>query len=506
MTPRRDCMYHPEQPEREAMASTDIGSRLELFVDDVLVDRLEGDAEFQLHRPQARNVVLTDDRPWESSTAYFAVRKDDGVFRMYYRGFHHGTDEKALGEPTCYAESRDGIDWAKPNLGLFTFEGSPDNNIVLGGDLGKFPATKEWRGDLGTDIRWRADFVPFRDERPGVDDDARFKALIRGSRGFPQIADRCWAYGMYPFQSPDGLHWTLLTDKPVITRGRFDSQNLAFWDAVHGRYVAFVRDCRWGRDVTAPADVRDFERVPKGVWRDVRVCVSDDFIHWSDPVFVEYPGAPREELYTNAVTPYERAPHLLLGFPTRFLTETEQTEPILMVSRDGGSSFHRWPDALIPRDAPEERDGNRSNYMAQGLVRGTEREYFVYATEGYQDGPSRRLRRFSYRVDGFVSVRAGPDGGALVTTPITFAGGALVVNYAAAPGGSLRVELLDVDGEPLPGLDAVHSRELRGDAIEESVTWRDEVDLARVAGTPVRLRFRLLEADLFSYRFADQAG
>jgi len=174
-----------------------------------------------------------------------------------------------------------------------------------------------------------------------------------------------------------------------------------------------------------------------------------------------------------------------------------------MASRDGGRTFHRWPDALIPRDAPEERDGNRSNYMAQGVVRGNDREYFVYATEGYQDGPSRRLRRFSYRVDGFVSVRSTASGGAVVTEPITFSGSQLVVNYAATQGGSLRVELQDGDGRPLDGFALDDSPELCGDAIEQPVAWKTGVSPGSVAGKPVRLRFVLRNADLYSYRFGD---
>lgn len=484
------------------MKTIDIGSRLELLVDEYLVDRLEGDAKLYLHKPRGHEVVLADDRPWESSTAYFAVLRDGELFRMYYRGFHHGTGEQALGEPMCYAESRDGIHWVKPDLGLFAFEGSAQNNIVLGGDLGKFPATEKWRGYLGTDIRWRADFVPFKDDRPGVKDDARYKALIRGCRGFHQIEGRRSDYGMYPFQSPDGLHWDLLSEKPVITRGKFDSQNLAFWDAVRGRYVAFVRDVRGARDAESPTG--DSEEIAQGLFRDIRTCVSEDFVRWSDPVFLEYPGASREELYTNAVTPYERAPHILMGFPTRFLTETQQTEPILMVSRDGGSTFRRWAEALIPLDAPAERDGNRSNYMAQGLVRGNDREYFVFSTEGYHDGPSRRLRRFTYRVDGFVSVRAAAPGGAIVTKPITFSGSQLVVNYATTQGGRVQTELQDGDGIPLEGFTLSDSVKLSGDAVGQPAAWRGGAAPGNLIGQTVRVRFVLRNADLYSFQFVDE--
>lgn len=482
------------------MKSIDVGSRLELFLDDYIVESLEGDAAFQLHKPQSHEVVLSNDMPWESSTAYFAVFRDEKLFRMYYRGFHHGTGEQALGEPMCYAESRDGINWNKPELGLFSFKGSSKNNIVLGGNSEMTPATENWHGDIGADIRWRGDFVPFKDDRPGVNADARYKTLIRGCRGLPQILGSFSDYGMYPFKSPDGIHWTLMSQKPVITKGRFDSQNLAFWDAGHGHYVAFVRDCRWGRDrKDAPADVPDFEQVPEGVWRDVRMCVSKDFLNWSDPEFVKYPGEPLMELYTNAVIPYERAPHILIGFPTRFITETEQTEPILMTSRDGGRTFKRWMEPLIPRDAPLERDGNRSNYMAHGMVRGNEREYFLYATEGHCDEPfCRRLRRFSCRVDGFVSIRSGAGGGRIVTKPLIFAGSQLIVNYSAACGGSLRVELQDIDGNLLAS-----SLELSGDSIEQPVTWKVSDILAGTESKPVKLCFVLQNADLYSFQFAD---
>ena len=128
----------------------EIGSRLELFVDDWLVDRFEGDAKLHLHKPLGKEVVLMNDQPWEDTTmGYISVLKDGDTFRMYYRGHHHGGGEDARGEPMCYAESRDGIRWTKPNLGFFEFKGSDDNNIVLGGDGRKYVPTDKWRGQLG---------------------------------------------------------------------------------------------------------------------------------------------------------------------------------------------------------------------------------------------------------------------------------------------------------------------------------------------------------------------
>ncbi len=523
-----------EQVPSAGERPVDIGGRLELFIDGHLIDRIEGDARLHLHKPKGREVALTNGKPWESGDmGYFAVLRDGDLYRMYYRGFHHGTGAQARGEPMCYAESKDGIHWTKPKLGLFAYDGSAENNIVLGGDGRKFLATQEWRGRLGfeTGLGWRGDMVPFKDTNPNAKPGARYKALVRGCRGTCQIAETRSDYGMYPFKSPDGIHWNLMSEKPVITRGRFDSQNLAFWDATRGRYVAFVRDVRWGTaekplwnappkkqydrwlETVDPAE-RDTERIrlsAYGYVRDIRICTSDDFVHWTDPVFVAYdqdPGDHDRNLYTNAVLPYERAPHILIGFPTEivalFSAESAETNPLFMASRDGGRSFRLWPEALIPREASEGRDGNRSNFMAHGLVRGNDREFFVYATEGYKEG-EKRLRRFTYRVDGFVSVRAGLEGGSVVTPPLTFNGNQLVINYIAWPfrHGRVRVELQGSDGRPLDGLALADCVALRGDAIEQPVTWKSGVTPGPHAGRPVRLRFALQHADLFSLQFKE---
>ncbi|MCZ6793783.1 MAG: hypothetical protein O7J95_09260, partial [Planctomycetota bacterium] len=392
---------------------TAIGARLELFVDRALVERLDG-VELRTQRPEPREVVLVTDRPWEGNTcAYYTIfqdRDDTGDrYRMYYRGSHH--DEKsrkaAHREVTCYAESRDGVHWTKPELGLFEFGGSKRNNIV-------------WDG-IGTHC-----FAPFKDVNPACDADARYKAIARGRpRG---------KKGLYVFKSPDGIRWSLLRDEPVITNGDFDSQNLAFWDTERELYVDYHRRSRDGR-------------------RDIMTCTSRDFVSWSEPVFLEYPGAPREHLYTNAIRQYDRAPHIRLGFPTRYNPSTQQVEPILMASRDG-RTFHRWPEALIPITAPKDRDGNRSNYLTRGLVRlpGREKEYSVYATEAYYTGPDSRVRRFTFRVDGFVSASASKKGGGeLVTRPLTFTGRELILNHVVRTGGRVRVELQDAGRRPYDG-------------------------------------------------------
>ncbi|MCU0875755.1 MAG: hypothetical protein MUE50_25765, partial [Pirellulaceae bacterium] len=123
-------------PGPAAEPAVNIGSRLELFVDDYLIERLAGEAGRRLHPPQPQEVVLITDKPWEGNTcAYYTIFQDGELYRMYYRGSHYDTQTRKPAHPevACYAESRDGIHWTKPELGLFEFQGSKANNIVWAG-------------------------------------------------------------------------------------------------------------------------------------------------------------------------------------------------------------------------------------------------------------------------------------------------------------------------------------------------------------------------------------
>ena len=134
----------------------DIGNRLELFVDDHLIDKMKGDVAQKLMKPEPKEVVLVTDSPWEGNTSgYYTLFKDGDLYRMIYRGWQHDEKMKAEHkEVTCYAESKDGINWTKPNLGLFEWKGSKENNIV-------------WLGK-GTH-----NFTAFRDDNPAASAEAR---------------------------------------------------------------------------------------------------------------------------------------------------------------------------------------------------------------------------------------------------------------------------------------------------------------------------------------------
>ena len=105
--------------------------------------------ELRLNKPVPREVALVHDAPWEGNTCcYHTVFRDGDVIRMYYRGSHYDPeDEDDKSQVVCYAESRDGIEWVRPELGLVKYGGSKANNIV-------------WDG------QGSHNFAPFRDTNP----------------------------------------------------------------------------------------------------------------------------------------------------------------------------------------------------------------------------------------------------------------------------------------------------------------------------------------------------
>ena len=231
----------------------DIGTRLELMVDDHLFGVFMGGARQRLHHPVPREIAIKHDAPWEGNKcAYHTVFSDGDVYRMYYRGAQYNLENNKIvqghQQVTCYAESKDGIIWEKPNLKLFEFEGSKENNII-------------WASGRTTH-----NFAPFKDANPNAADDQRYKAFAYPETGPKSIST---------FASPDGIHWRLLSRNPVITKGRFDSQNNAFWDEVREEYRAYYRDFRDG-------------------FRDIRMATSKDFINWSEGQWLDYGDAARE--------------------------------------------------------------------------------------------------------------------------------------------------------------------------------------------------------------------
>lgn len=465
----------PEGAEPPA-ASIDLGTRLELFVDRYLIDTLEG-ATLRLHTPAPQGRALTFDKPWEGRyCGYMTVILDEGLYRLYYRGRPESGADGSNCEVTCYAESTDGATFTRPNLGLFEVDGFRDNNLILSG----MPPLSH-------------NFAPFLDTRPGVAPDARFKALAGIEKS-----------GLHAFASEDGIHWRKLQDGPVLTKGAFDSQNVAFWSEAEQVYVCYFRTWSQG----------GFEG-----YRSVSRATSPDFVVWSEPAPMQFGDTPGEHIYTNQTRPYFRAPHLYIATAARFMpgrrvvsVETAEalggeadysgdcSETVLLTSRGGNRYDRTFMEGFVRPGLGPENWTSRTNYAACGVVPTGPHEMSMYVQRRCGQ-TAHYLERLSLRTDGFASVNAPYAGGVLLTKPVIFSGKELVINYATSAAGSIEVEILGPGGAPLPGYGREEAGPIVGDEIERAVAWQGRTDVSSLAGQPVRLRFIMKDADLFSLRF-----
>ena len=110
----------------------------------------------------------------------------------------------------CLAESKDGLIWVKPNLGLYSYNGSTQNNIVVDGE----------------------GCTPFLEPlaHTGVPAGERWKMVCSNGGGTTDQAR----------SSPDGLRWTPMPRNKALTFSD-DTQCTATWDAALGKYAIFVR-------------------------------------------------------------------------------------------------------------------------------------------------------------------------------------------------------------------------------------------------------------------------
>ncbi len=458
----------------------DVGSQRQVFVDRHLIGSMDG-VRLELGQPRDEGAVFHFDRSWEGPfCGYSTVIADGDRYLLYYRGLPEAGADGTNRETTCVAISTDGIRWSRPDLGLFEVDGTLRNNVILAGVA---PVTHN--------------FSPFLDGREGVDPAERFKALGGNEHS-----------GLVAWTSPDGLRWNRLQEEPVITDGMFDSQNVAFWSEAEQCYACYLRTWSGGG---------------YSGFRTVSRATSEDFIHWTESAPMAFGDGPLEHMYTNQTHPYFRAPQVYVGVAARFMPGRQVisgadaarlgvnpryfndcSDAVLLTSR-GGETYERiFNEAFIRPGIGLENWVSRSNYPALNIVQTGPTEMSLYVNQNYAQH-SARLHRYSLRLDGLASIAAGADGGEWRTKPVIFRGARLSVNFGTSARGGLRVELQDATGKPIPGFTLEDAVEQIGNEIDRTVSWKGGSDVSSLAGRPVRLRFVMADADLFSFIFTPAA-
>ena len=504
-----------------------IGSRLEPLIDDDLIDQRAGALELELHSPVRHSDAIVLDRPWEgNNSGYATILKHDDTFLFYYRGSGLVLTEGHVGgkgfATTCVMTSKDGIQWTRPNLGFVQREGWENNNIILTYDTsGKVDESNLDAGnDLlsGKKVKFTGgvhNFTPVIDTNPDCKSDEVFKALGGHDHRL-----------LYAYKSPDGIHWSLMQETPVIFDGMLDSQNLAIWDPVQKCYCAYYRAFKNRKGDTRQLDQKkDYSDMD----RDVKFAVSQDFLNWSRGQWIDWQPDRMTQLYTSQIQLYPGADHLRIGFPMRYVINRGQysefneriaksdryyssvyTDTGLITSRDG-RSFKVWPEAML-RPGPTNENwfysfGETALNLFETPSRfpGGPNEWSFYVLDhGAWFGAGATFNRYSIRKDGFVSASSPMAGGSFVTKPIVFSGNALRINFETSANGSVRFELQDLDGTPLPGLSLDDCPALLGNSVAYTVHWNSDARLADYAGRPVRLKVELKDADLFAIRFVEK--
>lgn len=486
------------------MEILNLGTKRETFWDSYLVDSSMTTAFPRLLHPQKKETVYWLDQDVDGmSISYPCIVRDSDGYRMYYIAWGH--NEIRL----CVLLSRDGIHWTRPSLGIYEYQGSTDNNIVM-------------NEDMLTD-----NMFVFYDTNPACPPDARYKAIGQGKNACP---DGIIRRGLWCYYSEDGFRFR--KSHLMTVQGAFDSLNTVHWNGT--QYVAYIRNFHNIPDGLYPDGIHDInnlietEKELNKAIRDVRRMVSDDFIHWSEPEILHFADELDYSLYTNVVSMYPGAPQLLIGLPTRYCERQEWTpnfeqlagaenrirvmntderrsglavtDCIFMCSHDG-IHWSRYNEAFLTPGYEEIHNWVYGDcYPSYGFTETSESAYSFYTIDYHRsyDVP-KPLNRYEIRKDGFACYMSGEKEEVLVTKPLIYAGNRLHLNFETSAYGHIYVDILDIEGQPLSPV----SFEVFGNTIDRTVLPADGSDYSLYAGKPVRLRFRMLDAKLYALWFTN---
>jgi hypothetical protein len=501
-----------------------------LFLDDVHIAKMDGLTR-RAHKAEKHpdNPVMRRDHPWEATRVQIYGRDviyDPRLqkFRMYYiaqpngQRYEHvqvnGRTMSGITTLPAYAESRDGIHWTKPMLGQCSFNDSPQTNImdfcrghsfqggVLYDPVDPNDARRYkmfyWDQRIMVLPKGRDEYLGDHPDRVAGDFLGR---MVRTYDEQDNLIDEqpYIDFGMDVAFSSDGLHWYRHPEGPVL-RCYSDTGHSVVYDPKLRRYVGFGRF-----NNLRLADGRSF-----GVGRGLARVESDDFIHWTDPEMVLRADAGDvAELQIDAV-PVDLYGGLYIGrLQCDVRMHGDQQLPMQMaVSRDG-RHWTRVADRFDFLDVGADGEwDSKCIRPGSALIPFGDKvmSYYCSGVESFEG-----IGLATWRRDGFVSLHAGADGGELITAPLmTDPRWQLHVNCAAADG-EVVVALCDHQGAPLDEDQQIISgspyeppsqvsQPIRTDGTDIAVQWRQPRPFPQ---RPMALRFRMRNADLFSFWFSD---
>lgn len=519
-----------------APRALDVSDRVQLFCDDFLLTRGSASSrDYPINIRFTPGPVTKEPTPimlpgrdaaWETGGIHWVnVLYDGGKYRCWYTTdfivdsnplYPHQRPANSPGkvsqELVAYAESDDGITWHKPEMGLVEVNGSTANNVVMAGDIDRYPQG----GCVFID--------------PTAPSAERYKMLHCGRTPF----------GLRGAYSSDGIHWSAYGwgyNFPGL-----DTHNVAGYDDVLGRYVAYVRSNSLKR---AGLDVGNYPVQPMGWGRSVARIETMHFdgTHpdWSAPEIVlapDHEDGLDTDFYNCPWSKY-RDLHLMLFSPYHHWSGKLDLQ--IAVSRDNRSWVRPTRIPIATNGGPGDYDEFRI-YAGPGILPAGPNELAVYTRTGqgphnsavdanYTPGSwiNKNLRdgeephegamsRLTFARDRFVGIEAGTDLGVFATREIVFSGNQLTVNTEpTGPDPQLQVQMVEGDnipppgsptaffhkhtGQPIPGLTFDSCRPVTENSLDAPVKWTDATSISSYAGKPVRLQFHIKQMRIYAFQF-----
>jgi hypothetical protein len=386
------------------------------------------------------------------------------------------------GNHVGYAESRDGIAWTKPELGLIEFHGSKANNLVVS----SFQPEVAGGGHCHN---------PGVIQRPDEADPQKRYALygFDGEAGHPRVAF-----------SADGLRWTY--EPETAKRALFTSSDVVNFcrDPYQGRYVATWKT-----------------RNRRG--RAVGVAWSEDGLAWTKPfdgpVFVADDLDPDDtQIYGMPAFPYQglylgqpwlyRARYFKYGdYSVKKLHEAQEDSPRTMEVQLAWSwdlvNWTRPParEQFIPRGAKGDWDGGMIVTARAPVIVGDRLHFYYGGTDGLHDDKrvNAGIGLATLRLDGFCSMRAGATEGWLITRREPFHQPSLTINAKTGSDGFVTAEILDRRNRVVPGFSRNDCLAFTGDSVRHTLGWKAKAFPANTKRDDYKIRFWLKKAELFAY-------
>ncbi len=503
----------------------DVGRVPQYFFDNLVIEQIQNLTRI-VHNPRKEaGPLIKKDRPWEHVT-YFTcnawnVFRDgsSGKFRCWYEDWDFDQQEyfrwDKEGKPhprsartrLCYAHSDDGLNWEKPALDYREEKGCKTNIIFGNPSFGSVHAATILDDPLECDL------------------EKRFKMV------FEHYSDH---WHMEVASSGDGMKWNPYTEPPIFGgRGLNPGDVETLMADVEARVyrlttrhwhmcTVFHDKRRPKTKGPAPIFPHDPGRMSK---RRIYQSISSDLIHWSTPqciLALDDEEDNLDESYYGMVQ--FRLGDLYVGLLNVFRQVANTLSVRLVYSRDGWRWYHL--NQRQPWLAPSEDSWDRYMVNIPNVPLPAGDKLLVYyggaknhhdwwikgLGEGLQVPEAHSLDEVSYclglaklRLDGFISIDAGPvRDGVLITRVLKTDGRRLVLNAVCANGGSIEVEATDAHEHVLTGYSRAECDTFSGDSTRAIITWKGKATISH--NGYLRLRFFMRNASLYSFTLDQRPG